>query len=375
MKLQNKDIRVLIVDDSAFMRKIINDLLGSDPEISVIGHARNGEQALQMIKNFKPDVITMDIEMPVLNGLQTLEVIMKENPRPVIMLSSLTEEGSVHTIRALELGAVDFIQKPTLSFMITSSQFREDLVTKVKASVAYRINPQDVQIDEQTKVVATKTTRDPSHQETCQETSKKVSDKRITTGSSNKLVAIAVSTGGPKALQSVIPKLPGNLPAAVLVVQHMPAGFTKSLADRLNQLSEINVKEAEDGELIIESTVYIAPGGYHMRVVQKQGKAFVQLSKDPPVSGHRPAADQLFESLSTFSAREIVCVVMTGMGSDGTKGIKKLSESSRTYVIAQSEESCVVYGMPKSVSLAGLVDEITPLGHIANAIISRIGGR
>lgn len=371
MKLHKKPIRVLIVDDSAFMRKIINDLLDSDPTITVIGHARNGEQALQMIESEKPDIITLDIEMPVLDGLKTLEIIMKKNPLPVIMLSSLTEEGSAQTIRALELGAVDFIQKPTLSFMITSSQFKEDLITKIKASIAYQIIPQ-VTLN---KVSETPQGKIENVALPPRETKSMRSEKSSRQYSTQKIVAIAVSTGGPKALQSVIPNLPGNLPSPVLIVQHMPAGFTKSLADRLNQLSDISVKEAEDGEIIKNSHVYIAPGDYHMKVRVEGDTAYIALSKDAPVGGHRPAADQLFDSIAIYPAEETICVVMTGMGSDGTKGIEKLRQSRAVYVIAQNEESCVVYGMPKSVSTAGLVDQTAPLGHIADIITNRIGGR
>lgn len=371
MKLNNKPIRVLIVDDSAFMRKIINDLLDSEQTITVIGHARNGEQALQMIENEKPDIVTLDIEMPVLDGLKTLEIIMKKNPLPVIMLSSLTEEGSAQTIKALELGAVDFIQKPTLSFMITSSQFKEDLITKIKAAITYRINPQTTKNTEQ----ELKQHKPESIFLPPSEQKKRGPDNKRRQHSSNKIVAIAVSTGGPKALQSVIPKLPGNLPAPVLIVQHMPAGFTKSLADRLNQLSDINVKEAEDGELIKNSLVYIAPGDFHMKVRVEGNAAYILLSKDAPVGGHRPAADQLFDSIINYPTEEAICVVMTGMGSDGTKGIENLCGARTAYVIAQNEDSCVVYGMPKSVSVAGLVDQTAPLDQIADIITNRIGGR
>lgn len=354
-------IRVLVVDDSAFMRKIITDLLSTEPQVQVIGHARNGEQALELIKEHNPDIVTLDIEMPVMDGLSTLEAIMRERPLPVIMLSSLTETGSTQTIKALELGAVDFIQKPTLSFMITSSQFKDDLLEKVKASVAYRIKQMDT-----------------THKTTVTRGEKPLAKERpvpMPVSSGKKIVAIAVSTGGPKALQSVIPMLPANLSAAVLVVQHMPAGFTKSLAERLNQLSAIDVKEAEHGELMREGQVYIAPGDYHLRIAHHRNQSYVELSKDAPVGGHRPAADQLFESLSRLPFSEAVCVVMTGMGSDGTKGIEKLNKTRTTYVIAQNEDSCVVYGMPKSVTTAGLVDKVAPLNQIANVIINRIGGK
>lgn len=374
MKDSLKPINVLIVDDSAFMRKVVHDLLESDPQINVIAHARNGQQALDIIQSESPDVITLDIEMPVMDGLTTLEHLMKTRPVPVLMLSSLTKEGSVQTIKALELGAVDFIQKPTLSFMISSSQFREDLITKVKEAVLCKIKPIDTNriLSETPLKHETQIVKPVSKQTSNNISITKI--KALGNAVNDTVIAIAVSTGGPKALQSVIPLLPASLSCPVLVVQHMPPGFTRSLAERLNQLSHVNVKEAEHEEVVRKGTVYIAPGDYHMKVQIHSGQQLIILSKEKPVAGHRPSADALFQSLASIPIKEVICVVMTGMGSDGTKGIHSLKENNIVHVVAQNEESSVVYGMPKSAVLAGVVDEIIPLEKIANAIMNRIGG-
>ncbi|SMP47395.1 protein-glutamate methylesterase/protein-glutamine glutaminase [Anoxynatronum buryatiense] len=394
MRNPSTPIRVLVVDDSAFMRKVINDILHSDPLIQVIAHARNGKEAMGIIAQDKPDVITLDIEMPVMDGLETLEAVMKECPVPVIMLSSLTEEGSPETIRALELGAVDFIQKPTLSFMITSGQFRNDLIAKIKESISYRVQvtpthvptrmkrEMEVQVKEHPKSAKKERIEDSYTRLEAKEMIEKppVRGMKMTTVeesslSIKRLVAIAVSTGGPKALQSVIPFLPQNLSLPVLVVQHMPPGFTKSLAERLNQLSQVTVKEAEQSEIIQPGTVYIAPGDYHLTVKPSRHRLHVELTREDPVGGHRPAADRMFDSLAESSVEEVICVVMTGMGADGTKGIKNLKCVTKTYVLAQDEQSCVVYGMPKSAVVAGVVDQVVSLERITDAITNRIGGR
>ncbi|MEN1759427.1 chemotaxis response regulator protein-glutamate methylesterase [Anoxynatronum sibiricum] len=394
MRNPSTPIRVLVVDDSAFMRKVINDILHSDPAIQVIAHARNGKEAMGIIAQDKPDVITLDIEMPVMDGLETLKAVMKECPLPVIMLSSLTEEGSSETIRALELGAVDFIQKPTLSFMITSGQFRNDLISKIKESISYRVQAMPPHVLTSVKQEAAVQVKDHSksskreriedshtrHESKVMIEKPPVRGMRMTTAeesslSINRLVAIAVSTGGPKALQSVIPFLPQNLSLPVLVVQHMPPGFTKSLAERLNQLSQVTVKEAEQGEAIQPGTVYIAPGDYHLTVKPFRHRLHIELTREDPVGGHRPAADRMFDSLAESSVDEVICVVMTGMGADGTKGIKNLKCVTKTYVLAQDEQSCVVYGMPKSAVVAGVVDQVVSLERITDAITNRIGGR
>lgn len=351
-----KKIKVLVVDDSAFMRKIISDILNSDSEIEVIDTAKNGIEAITKIKELKPSVVTLDVEMPVMDGLNCLKEIMKENSPPaVIMLSSVTKEGADATIQALEYGAIDFITKPTNIFNISGDEKKIELIEKVKiAKNSTKVKKNLVISDIQIK------------------------PKRDIVKSSNikNIVAIGTSTGGPKALQDVIPIIPGDVPAAFLVVQHMPPGFTKSLAERLNTMSEVTVKEAEDGEVIQPGFVYIAPGDYHMLVERLvNGNVKIKLNQQPPVGGHRPAVNTMMEALSNTGLTNIIGVIMTGMGGDGSEGVKKLKSINNSYIIAQDEKSCVVYGMPKVAVQTGAVDAVVPLKDITKEIMKIIGGQ
>ena len=347
-------INVLVVDDSAFMRKVITDILNSDSGIRVIDTAKNGQEALNRIKEIKPDVVTLDIDMPVMDGLTCLREIMKIASIPVVMLSSLTGHGADATIQALEDGAVDFITKPTNIFDMTGELKKKELIEKIKVAK---------------KAISSK-------RETVCNT--KVRPKREVEKSRSikKIVAIGTSTGGPKALQEVIPLIPGSLPAAFLVVQHMPPGFTKSLAERLNTMSEVTVKEAEDGEVVEAGYVYIAPGDYHMTLARWGNDSLkIKLSQEPPAGGHRPSVNVMMESLSNTGLTNLVAVIMTGMGGDGSEGIKRIKEVNRGYVIAQDEKSCVVYGMPKVAIQTGTVDIVVPLKEITSEIIKIVGGR
>jgi len=353
-----RDIRVVVVDDSPFMRKIIGDILGSDKNIKVIGTAKNGREAIEVIKTLRPDVVTMDIEMPIVNGLDALKSIMATNPVPVVMLSSLTAKGADATILALELGAVDFIQKPSSMFMVNTEDFKDQIIKKVK--FAYKANLMNIHKTYKPR------TEYPSREK----------KKIITRGSIKSIIAIGTSTGGPRALQHIIPSIPKGFPGSIFIVQHMPPGFTKSLADRLNSISNIIVKEAEDSEKVYPGYVYIAPGNYHLRIKgNDSANLFIKLSQDPPISGHRPSVDVLFNSLSqiNLSMVKTTGIIMTGMGSDGTKGLKDLKSKKQWHIIAQDEESCVVYGMPKSAIRAGVVDETLPLDSIVESIINRMG--
>ncbi len=339
-------IRLLIVDDSAFARYSISRLVASDPEIEIVGLAKDGIQALEMVRELHPDVITLDIEMPRMNGLEALGKITVENPTPVIVVSSLASEGSETTIKALELGAVDFFLKTNPSCPTGYHGAESRLLDKIHMAAGLEKS----KIRQFTGVSVTKLplNRPMMHH-----------------GSSpRRIVALASSTGGPGALYELIPHLPQDLQAAVLIVQHMPPAFTRSLAERLNDLSAVSVKEAQDGDQIVEGRVLVAPGGFHM-TAEKEFR--VRLNKDPPILGLRPAADILFASVARFYAKNTVCVVLTGMGSDGTVGAGRLKEGG-AYVIAQDEASCVVYGMPRSVVDAGLANEILPLTHIASQL-------
>lgn len=360
MSSNNKKVKVLVVDDSAFMRKILSDILGSNETIEVIGMAKNGVEAIRLIKLLKPDVVTMDIEMPILNGIDALKEIMQTNPVPVIMLSSLTSDGAEATLTCLDIGAVDFIQKPSSVFRINIDDLKKELVNKINIA---------------SKVDLTFKNRKQSVTNNKLELIQNL-NKSSTQSRKNKhyFIVIGTSTGGPRALQHVLPLMPKNIPASILIVQHMPPGFTKSLAERLNNMSNITVKEAEDDEKVLPGHAYIAPGNYHLEIKTKPNSdVFIKLSQEEPVSGHRPSVDALFKSVANNIDENIIAVIMTGMGADGSNGVKELKNNTDCYVIAQDEDTSVVYGMPKSAVNMGVVDDIVPLHEITNYILKKLG--
>ncbi len=353
-------ISVLVVDDSAFMRKVISDIINSDPLMRVVGTAKNGKEALLKINLHRPDVVTMDIEMPEMDGLTALEIIMANNPLPVVMLSNLTQVGAKATIQALQLGAVDFIPKPSGAISLDIETISDDIRRKIKiaasAHVFPSIKPTEAEsIKEQTRLMPAKETG----QENCLE----------------KLVIIGASTGGPKALNQIVSALPGDLDAALLIVQHMPAGFTKSLAERLNSNSNIRVKEAEDGESILPGNAYIAPGDYHMRVYRQKlplgDRMVIKLGQDEPRAGHRPSIDEMFISVAEQFPGSFIGVILTGMGNDGTAALQ-LIQARGAHIIVEHQSTCVVYGMPKSAVESGHVHEILPLPEISAAILRKL---
>ncbi len=353
-----KTIRVLVVDDSAFMRKVISDIINQTPGLEVIGIARDGADAVKKMKDLNPDVITMDIEMPVLDGMSALETIMETNPVPIIMLSSLTREGAEKTLKALELGAVDFIPKPSGQISLDIAKIQADMVEKIFIAAATK---------PKLRSMKQRPLQEPIPSVTVSQSVWPVKSAGL-----NKLVLIGTSTGGPKALQEVIPILPANLDAAVLVVQHMPAGFTRSLAERLDGISKIRVKEGEQGEKIVPGCAYIAPGDFHMLVKrQLEGSERclkIILDKSPPRGGHRPSVDAMMESAAEQFWSHMVGVVMTGMGNDGAEGIKHIKAKNGKN-IAEDKSSCIVYGMPKAAAETGTVDKIVPLKDIGNWIV------
>ncbi len=391
-------IRVLIADDSAFMRKVLSDLFNGQSDFQVAGTAVNGKDTIEKVKKLKPDLLTLDVQMPVMDGLEALAIIMDECPLPVIMVSSMTQAGTDATIRALSLGAVDFVSKaggPISKIEPIQAELLEKCRDAAQAHVSkIRTSPADSKpltftpkIEREPDPPAIRkiefkrrtTGFIPGHKPTITKiptatTSPPIKPTPISTSNSlsnKKLVAIGTSTGGPQALQTVITRLPGNLPCGVVVVQHMPAGFTKSLADRLDSISEISVKEAENDEIIKAGQVYIAPGNFHLRVVEGIGGVRkIALSQEPPVGNHRPAVNVMFDSVAGIG-KNLVSVIMTGMGCDGCEGMKKI-KANGGYSIAQDETSCVVYGMPKAVVDAGLADEIKPLTKIAEAIVEAV---
>ncbi len=347
-------IRVLVVDDSSLVRKIITDILESDPRIKVVGTANNGKSAVYKNQELDPDVITMDIEMPIMDGLTALKEIIETRPRPVIMMSVLTQHGADATFRALELGAVDFIPKPSSMLSLSVDEIGDLLISKVKS--VYTLKIQAKKTEEHKPGTAVEKVP--------------ILPKMATGGVSDTIVAIGTSTGGPSALLQVFKGIPENFPSSVLVVQHMPEGFTRAFSERLNGASALTVKEAEDGDVVTSGCGYIAPGHSHMLLEKRGGKRIIRISKGEKVSGHRPSIDVLFNSIAANVDR-VVAVIMTGMGRDGAEGIKKIREKGgKTF--AQNEETSVVYGMNRVAVELGAINEIVPLAEISKKIVEHI---
>jgi len=354
---------ILVIDDSALMRRVLSDIINSDERFCVKDLAINGLEGLELLTRRTAEyaAVLLDINMPKLNGLEMLEMVNKSGIKvPIIIVSTLAKEGAKETIRALELGAFDFVTKPDSFLEVRKDDFKENILKMLEAATGAKVS------------VRTETvTKSPMNMTPV----KAVKHGTGIRKGGRKLVALACSTGGPKALQSVVPKLPGNLDASVLIVQHMPEGFTLSLANRLDEMSMIRVKEVEDGDMLQKGQVYLAKGGYQMRLEQSVGNSYLTLKKDPPRGGLRPCADIMYESLVGTDYDQIICVVLTGMGGDGTQGIKQLNDNTNIYVIAQDEATSVVYGMPKVIADSGLVDEVLPLEEIADAITRAVGVR
>ncbi|WP_238653774.1 protein-glutamate methylesterase/protein-glutamine glutaminase [Paenibacillus piscarius] len=462
--------KVLVVDDSAFMRKIISDLIENDADFQVTATAANGREAIQKVNELRPDLVTMDVEMPEMNGLEALKLIMAEHPLPVIMLSGINEQGMKETIMALEWGAFDFIRKPSISnsqdIIAVGESLREQMKEAMLAREQREARASAVKVTEPSPAAepprtvrepvgrkpeavkkeaaplrepqkeAEKTKRAPVAplseppkpqpqkggadplapgrtakppvsvpppakpaagrvrsraadaaggetlgQRTAAETAAGVfAEPPAASGGQaggtrglRKLVAVGCSTGGPRALKAFLEKIPGNFPAPIVIVQHMPPNFTKSLAQRLNTFSALEVAEAEHGMILRQGAAYIAPGGYHLKVVPAAGGQYaVELTKEEVRNGHRPSVDTLFESVLQLTSLERHAVLMTGMGSDGARMMKALYDSGVTSTFAESEETCVVYGMPRSAVELQCVRHILPLQDIAPKLIQAV---
>jgi two-component system, chemotaxis family, protein-glutamate methylesterase/glutaminase len=340
---------VLVVDDSSFMRKLIAEMVESSGQYQVVGTAADGMEALEQIRTLAPDIVTLDIEMPRLDGLQALDQIMKEMPRPVVMLSAGgSERGNEMTLRALERGAVEFVRKPSGPISIDLLTVREELVAALNAARA--VNMTGV--------------RTPPNRAAfvAPDVSAKESPVPAT-----RVVAIAASTGGPRALGEIIPRLPEHLGAAVLIVQHMPREFTRTLSRRLDAMSPLSVSEANSGEPLMENNVYLAPGGYHMRLEGEEGNATISLDTSPTVWGVRPAADPLFASVAQIFGASAIGVILTGMGRDGAEGLRQIRSAGGMAVI-QDRDSSIVYGMPQAaLALAG-ADRVAAVHDMARVI-------
>lgn len=353
--------KILVVDDSALMRKVICDIIHTDSRFHVEDLARDGKEAYELLRKKQYDLMVLDINMPSMNGLELLEIIKAENIKvKAVVASTLTVDGGKETMRALELGAIDFVTKPGNFIEAKGQKFHEALLKMIDHAIS---------VNNVRSITASKTV---SKLNVSPVVKPPVSGNR-TRKTRNHVIALACSTGGPKSLQSVIPKLPANLDAPVLLVQHMPAGFTASMASRLDELSAISVKEAQDGEEVKNGVVYIAPGGKHLMCEKVGSTHKIKLNDDPPRDALKPCANIMYESLVDCGYQEVVCVVLTGMGSDGTDGIKQLKNSKDIYVISQDEATCVVYGMPKAVAKAGLSNEVVPLEAVADSIIKYVG--
>lgn len=342
---------VLVVDDSALVRQVISDLLNASGEFRVVGTAADGLDAIRKVHALDPQLVTLDIQMPELDGLQTLGYLMRESPRPVVMLSALeAPSGGDLTIRALELGAVDFVRKPRGDEALDGGRLREALLAALRGALGSNLGA--------TRMIA----RTPA-----------VTRRRaVVTGHATRVVAIAASTGGPRALAEIVPALPPDLDAAVLVVQHMPRGFTESLARRLDRLSWLPVAEARDGEPVLANRVYVAPGGRHMLVSAGRAGACITLSDEVPVWGMRPSADPLFQSVAGCFGPRAVGVVLTGMGRDGAEGLRFMRQAGG-WAVVQDRQSATVFGMPLIALRTAGADCVAPLREIAQAITRGLG--
>ena len=352
-------IKVLIVDDSALARKVLRELLSAQPDIEVVGTAQDPLYARDLIKRLNPDVLTLDIEMPRMNGIEFLGRLMRLRPMPVVMVSSLTERGSEITLRALELGAVDYIAKPRLDIARGLAAYSDELADKIRAAAVARLRrPPAGPVQERLSADAI------------------LPAVACPITSTEKLVIIGASTGGTEALREVLMRLPADSPA-ILIAQHMPPGFTQTFAKRLDALCRVRVSEAVHGERVLPGHAYIAPGHSHLLLAKSGANYVVELNGGPPVNRHRPSVDALFRSAANHAGPNAVGVILTGMGKDGAAGLLEM-HARGAHTIAQDEASSVVYGMPREAVAIGAVDEEAPIGDVARRILARLasaGGR
>jgi two-component system chemotaxis response regulator CheB len=344
-------IKVLVIDDSALIRSLLTEIINSQPDLEVVGAAPDPLVARDMIKQLNPDVLTLDVEMPKMDGLEFLERLMRLRPMPVVMVSTLTERGSEITLRALELGAIDFVTKPKMSIVDGMHEYTNQIADKIRAAAQARI----VSLPRQSP--AAKNPDVPAM-------------LRNPLLSSEKLLIIGASTGGTEAIKAFLLQMPSDCPG-ILITQHMPAGFTKSFANRLDSLCQISVKEAEGGERILPGHAYIAPGDKHLLLARSGANYVTQLSDEPPVNRHKPSVDVLFASAAQAAGKNAVGVILTGMGKDGAAGMMQM-KTAGAYNYAQNEESCVVYGMPKEAVAHGGVDEVAHLLDLPKLVLNHL---
>jgi two-component system chemotaxis response regulator CheB len=351
MNMGNNKIKVLVVDDSALIRNVMKEIIDREKDMVCVGAAPDPIAAREMIKALNPDVLTLDVEMPKMDGLDFLERLMRLRPMPVVMVSTLTERGSDITFRALELGAVDFVSKPKMDIARGMEEYAAEITDKIRAAAQSRVHARKPAVP--TMVVQEKLSADailPSS----------VPGRFAST---EKLIIIGASTGGTEAIKEVLTRLPADVPG-ILVTQHMPENFTKSFADRLNSLCKISVKEAEHNERILPGHAYIAPGHSHLLLKRSGANYMTELNQGPPVNRHRPSVDVLFRSAANVAGANAMGIILTGMGKDGAQGMLEMKHAG-SFTIAQDEASCVVFGMPREAIALGGAAEVLPLQNIA----------
>jgi two-component system chemotaxis response regulator CheB len=342
-------VRVLVVDDSALMRQLLSGMMASDRDIEVVGAAPDPLVARQMIKELNPDVVTLDVEMPNMDGISFLEKIMRLRPMPVLMISSLTQQGAEATLQALELGAVDYIAKPRVDLQQGLAEKRAEIIEKVKIAAKARVRS------------------------SARAATRPAAPARAGFSTTERIVAIGASTGGVEALREVLCGLPADSPA-VVVTQHMPAGFTTRFAERLDTLTQVTVQEAASGQRILPGHVYIAPGNWHLEVTRTGANYTCHLHDGSAVSGHRPSVDVLFRSVAASAGANAIGVILTGMGKDGAEGLKQMRTAGAA-TIGQNEATCIVYGMPKAAAALHATETELPIEKIAAAILDRCRDR
>jgi len=349
-------IKVLVVDDSALVRQLLTEILNSDSAIEVVGTASDPYVARSKIKELKPDVLTLDVEMPRMDGVTFLGNLMRLHPMPVVMVSTLTEKGADVTLNALELGAVDFVSKPKIDLANAIQDYAEEIIGKVKNAATANVRAIEKTVEKM--AVDKKLSADAI-------LSKQQKAKNFKT--TDKLIAIGASTGGTEAIKDVLLGLPADTPG-VVITQHIPEAFSASFANRMNSLSQMVVCEAEDGQQILAGHAYIAPGGQHLLVKRNGARYVCELNDGPPVNRHKPSVDVLFRSVAQCAGQNAIGIILTGMGDDGARGMKEMHEAGAP-TIAQDEKTSVVWGMPGEAVKLGCVDHVVPLGNVAQKII------
>ena len=363
-----KPIRVMIVDDSAFMRKVLHGIISSDPQLQVCGEARDGRDALAQLEKLRPDVISMDINMPHMDGLEATEVIMSSNPHPVLIVSSESREGADVTLKALQLGAIDFVPKPSSGIDFDMTSVKDELCRKLKMAAKVRVVRTAARSVSNQKSGSSNANGTSGQQPHAAGLPRPTADAGHRGAGKFPIVVVASSTGGPATLMKFVPEFPADFPGAIIVVQHMPGNFTAQFSKQLAEVSEIKVKEAEAGEIVVPSQLYVCPGSHHLRV-STTGR--IVLDDGPRISGYKPCADLTLESAVAYCGANAVAVVLTGMGNDGSKGVQMVNAAGG-HVIAQDESTAVIFGMPQEAIKTGAVHHVLPIDAIYAAIEKRV---